>query len=102
MLTRPLPPPKKSMTKESPVASTIGRSQGRARIHPKRPRRPPKRRPICIKAKRGQEGLVLTEAQLVALEKAKSEKEAHGEFESERPGVLRLPGNVLCRRSEGC
>ena len=33
-----------------------------------------------------QEGLVLTESQLAALEKAKSEKEAHGEFESECPG----------------
>ena len=30
--------------------------------------------------------LVLTESQLAALEKAKSEKEAHGEFESECPG----------------
>ena len=29
---------------------------------------------------------MLTEAQVVALEKAKSEKEAHGEFESEHPG----------------
>jgi hypothetical protein len=29
---------------------------------------------------------VLTEAQVVALEKAKTEKEAHGEFESEHPG----------------
>ncbi|MEY9898878.1 transposase InsO family protein [Bradyrhizobium sp. USDA 329] len=29
---------------------------------------------------------MLTEAQLVALERAKSEKEAHGEFESECPG----------------
>jgi hypothetical protein len=29
---------------------------------------------------------VLTESQLAALEKAKSEKEAHGEFESECPG----------------
>jgi hypothetical protein len=30
--------------------------------------------------------LVLTESQLAALEKAKSDKEAHGEFESECPG----------------
>ena len=29
---------------------------------------------------------MLTEAQLAALEKAKTEKEAHGEFESEHPG----------------
>ena len=33
-----------------------------------------------------QEGLVLTEAQLAALERVKQEKEAHGEFESECPG----------------
>lgn len=36
-----------------------------------------------------QEGLVLTEAQLAALEKAKSEKESHGEFESECPAARR-------------
>ena len=29
---------------------------------------------------------MLTESQLAALEKAKSEKEAHGEFDSECPG----------------
>ncbi len=29
---------------------------------------------------------MLTEAQVVALERAKAEKEAHGEFESEHPG----------------
>jgi hypothetical protein len=32
------------------------------------------------------QGLILTEAQVIALEKAKTEKEAQGEFESECPG----------------
>ena len=35
-----------------------------------------------------QENLVLTESQLVALERAKEEKEAHGEIETEHPGYL--------------
>jgi transposase InsO family protein len=35
-----------------------------------------------------QEGIILTEDQVRALEKAKQEKEAHGEIETEHPGYL--------------
>jgi transposase InsO family protein len=45
-----------------------------------------KERLRALEAKAAQDGVLLTESQVAALERAKLDKEAHGEFESECPG----------------
>jgi transposase InsO family protein len=47
-----------------------------------------KKRLKALEAKAAQDGILFTEEQLQALERSKSDKEAHGEIETEHPGYL--------------
>lgn len=54
----------------------------------------------ALEAKATEEGLVLTEAQVIALERQQTLNEVHVEIET-ASGVSGLPGHLLCRHDQG-
>jgi transposase len=61
-----------------------------------------KKRLKALETKAAQEGLVLTEAQVVAMEKAKEEKKALGEIETHHPGYLGAQDTYYVGTIKGC
>jgi len=60
-----------------------------------------KKRLKALEAKVVQEGIILTESQLAALEKSKAEKEAHGEIETHYPGFLGAQDTYMIGKIKG-
>jgi transposase InsO family protein len=60
-----------------------------------------KKRLKALEAKVAQEGIVLTEEQIQALEQSRREQEAHGEIETEHPGYLGSQDTYYVGRIKG-
>lgn len=60
-----------------------------------------KKRLKALEAKVAQEGIILTESQVVALEKAQEEKQANGEIETHHPGYLGSQDTIYIGNMKG-